>query len=175
MTAPVHGPRPIDLRRGRRRWAWVLARFGAAFLGFLILLHLVFLFLGVFLFLEAGQSPTWRHGIAGLAGLFPEVGGWSVLAADGLSLLIAFACMAALWSAASRVAALLFLGAALYETWRRLGDLAQISAAGNGNPTLAYLGTLLALLSLFVALLALTGALFADRSSAGGLDGRRLG
>lgn len=83
--------------------------------------------------------------------------------------------MVALWVAASRAAAILFLGAALYETWRRLGELAQLSADGSGNPGFAYLGTLLALLSLFVALLTLAGVLFADRSAPGGLDGRRLG
>jgi len=173
MSSPVHGPKPIDLRRSKRRWAFALARFGAVMLGLLVVLHLLFLFL------DAGQSPAWHHGIAVLATLLPggAGGGWGI--AGGLAgwiyVLLAFGCAVALWTVASRAAALVFLGAVLWEAWARIRELGMLPTDGSVNPTMAYFGALVAFLALFIALLTLVGTVFADRSGAGGVDGRRLG
>lgn len=163
MRSP--GPQPIGLRRNRRRWPLALARAGAVALLLLVLLHLLFLAL-------AGLSLPWPQSIAALRGLLPEEAAAGGPLVAWLFVLPALACAAALWSVASRLAALLFLLVSLWEFRGWLRGLEQQAAEGAaGGSGLAYLGAMVAFIALCAAFLALLGALAADRSG-GRLDGR---
>ncbi|MFC3228733.1 hypothetical protein ACFOGJ_15925 [Marinibaculum pumilum] len=164
MTLPAHGPKPLGLRRSKRRWAFSLTRFGAVTLFALVLVHLAFLYV------VADQSPAWAHGMRAVQDLLLADAGARGLA-GWLFVILALLCAVALWSAASRAAALLFFGVSLWDAWWRIWELEQRAQSGLGYEFLPYFGALVAFIALFASVLALIGSLFADRSGGSRIDG----
>lgn len=164
MTPPAHGPKPLGLRRSKRRWAYTLARFGAVTLVALVIVHLAFLYA------VADQSPAWAHGMRAVQDLLlADVGAQGL--AGWIFVILALLCAGALWSSASRVAALLFFGVSLWDAWWRIWELEQRAQSGLGYAFLPYFAALVAFIALFAAILALIGSLSADRSGASRIDG----
>ncbi len=164
MTLPAHGPKPLGLRRSKRRWAFTLARFGAVTLFALVAVHIVFRHV------IADESPPWANGVRALHDLLladVDAGGL----AGWIFVVLALVCAMALWSSASRLAALLFFAVSLWDAWWRIFELGQRAQEGLGYAFMPYFGALVAFISLFAAVLALVGSLFADRAGGGRIDG----